>query len=409
MKKIISGAVIALVLAAAPRAFAAGGDGSVMLQGFYWTSCRAASWWDTVKKEAGEISRAGFSLIWLPPSADSASDEGYMPRRLNVQDSKYGTAEQLKGAVKALHAGGVKVLADVVLNHRVGYKDWADLTDPDWGPEAITSDDEWGKGAGAKDTGLPVAFARDLDHTNPAVRKSVIEWMGRLRSDIGYDGWRYDFARGYGSGYLLEYNRANPPVFSVAEIWDDLDLKKPDAHRQALASWLDSVSGEVKVFDFTTKGLLQEAVNKEEYWRLEDSSGAPSGLIGFRPVSAVTFTDNHDTVPRPDGYKGWPFPSGKLMQGYAYILTHPGVPCVFWPDYFDPARKAAITRLIKLRRSSGIDSASAVSIVKAEKGQYAAIIDGKVALRLGLKASWTPGKGWTSAASGSGYKVWTKK
>ena len=408
MRKIVPGALIALILCFIPRAYAAGGDGSVMLQGFYWTSWKTAPWWDSVRKEARDISRTGFNLIWLPPSADSASDEGYMPRRINIQDSRYGTALQLKSLIRDLHGCGVKVLADVVLNHRVGYKDWADFTDPAWGPETITSDDEWGKGTGARDTGLPVAFARDLDHTSPTVRKGFIEWMGRLHSDIGYDGWRYDFARGYAPEYLLAYNRANPPVFAVAEIWDELDLKNPDAHRQALVSWLNSVNGEVKVFDLTTKGVLQEAVRTGEYWRLADSSGNPSGLIGLRPASAVTFVDNHDTVPRADGYKGWPFPSEKLMQGYAYILTHPGVPCVFWPDFFNPARKEAITLLIKNRWSSGIDSASAVSIVKAEKGLYAAIVDGKLAVRLGLKASWFPGKGWTSAASGPGYKVWTK-
>jgi hypothetical protein len=31
----------------------------------------------------------------------------------------------------------------------------------------------------------------------------------------------------------------------------------------------------------------------------------------------------------------WPFPSDRVGQGYAYILTHPGVPCVFWEHYFE--------------------------------------------------------------------------
>jgi len=408
MRKNFPAILCALLLAAAVPVSSAAGDGSVMLQGFYWTSSKTPCWWDVVQKNSGVISRAGFDLIWLPPSSDSASDEGYMPRRINVQDSKYGTAAQLKDLIKELHGKGVKVLADVVLNHRVGYKDWADFTDPAWSPETITSDDEWGRGTGAKDTGKPAAFARDLDHTNPVIQSGFLEWMKWLRSDIGYDGWRYDFARGFDAKYLLLYNRANPPVFAVTEIWDDLDLKEPDAHRQALKVWLDSVNGEIKVFDFTTKGLLQQAAGEEEYWRLADSSGNPSGLIGVRPADAVTFVDNHDTVLRGDGEKRWPFPPEKIMQGYAYILTHPGVPCVFWPDFFSPAHKAEIIRLMKLRRVSGIDSVSAVSIIKAEKGLYAAIVGGKLALRLGLKTSWEPGPGWKAVADGAGYKVWKK-
>ena len=26
----------------------------------------------------------------------------------------------------------------------------------------------------------------------------------------------------------------------------------------------------------------------------------------------------------------WPFPGDKTMVGYAYIMTHPGIPCIFW-------------------------------------------------------------------------------
>jgi len=30
----------------------------------------------------------------------------------------------------------------------------------------------------------------------------------------------------------------------------------------------------------------------------------------------------------------WPFPSKHVMLGYAYILTHPGIPCLFWEHSF---------------------------------------------------------------------------
>jgi len=58
---------------------------------------------------------------------------------------------------------------------------------------------------------------------------------------------------------------------------------------------------------------------------------------------AVTFLENHDTGYRTneDGspqehhefdtfLNDW-----QVEQGYAYILTHPGVPCVYWKHYFD--------------------------------------------------------------------------
>lgn len=39
----------------------------------------------------------------------------------------------------------------------------------------------------------------------------------------------------------------------------------------------------------------------------------------------MTFLDNHDTG---STQRHWSFPDENLAMGYAYILTHPGVPCI---------------------------------------------------------------------------------
>lgn len=399
----------ALLLGQAGSLFASG-DGTVMMQGFHWSSWRSAPWWGELSRRSRELSAAGIDLVWLPPSSDSLAPEGYLPRKLSLQDSSYGTAAQLSAAVKALHGAGIKVIADVVVNHRVGTSDWADFTLPAWGPDSVCSDDEWGKGKGAPDTGKGFHAARDIDHTKKYVRESVKGWLNGLRDSPGYDGWRYDYARGLAPRFLLEYNRATSPAFAVAEIWDDLDINNTDAHRQALTDWMDAVNGEIKVFDFTTKGVLQQALISGELWRLSDRDGRPSGLLGWWPANAVTFLDNHDTGPSPGGKlkdKAWPFPSDKLAAGYAYLLTHPGVPCVYWPHFFDWGLKGEISKLISIRRAAGIVSTSPVTIARAEQGLYAAFIDGRVALKLGDRA-WSPGAGWRLAAQGAGYAVWTR-
>lgn len=46
----------------------------------------------------------------------------------------------------------------------------------------------------------------------------------------------------------------------------------------------------------------------------------------------MTFTDNHDTG-CPQNH--WPFPADRQALGYAYILTHPGIPCIFGPHFWD--------------------------------------------------------------------------
>ena len=167
-------------------------------------------------------------------------------------------------------------------------------------------------------------------------------------------------------------------------------------------------------FDFTTKGLLQQAVQYNEFWRLRDSAGAPAGAIGWWPAKSVTFIDNHDTGPsHPSGGQNhWPFPGDKILQGYAYILTHPGVPCVYWVHYKDwgATNTNAIKTLIGIRKAKGITSTSSVSIQAADSSKYAAIITGtkgKVAMKIGY-GPWSPSGTWTLATSGNNYAVWTQ-
>ena len=98
-----------------------------------------------------------------------------------------------------------------------------------------------------------------------------------------------------------------------------------------------------------------------------------------------------------------------METGYAYTLTHPGVPCVFWCHFFDWGHRTRqrIERLIQVRRAAGVHSRSSVDIKEAGKGLYAAFIDGRVAVKLGSR-DWSPGWGWHLAADGEKFAVWTR-
>ena len=50
----------------------------------------------------------------------------------------------------------------------------------------------------------------------------------------------------------------------------------------------------------------------------------------------------------------WRFPSNGLEQGYCYLLTHPGTPCIFYDHLEDTQLANAIQRLIALRLRAGI-------------------------------------------------------
>ena len=55
------------------------------------------------------------------------------------------SSDLLKNLVSTLHSYGIKVLADIVINHRVGLKSWADFENPKWDAFSVCSDDEWGR------------------------------------------------------------------------------------------------------------------------------------------------------------------------------------------------------------------------------------------------------------------------
>ena len=141
-----------------------------------------------------------------------------------------------------------------------------------------------------------------------------------LRTDVGFDGWRFDFAKGYSADVAKIYIDRSEASFAVAEIWTSLAYGgdgKPnlnqDQHRQELVNWVDKVGGKgpATTFDFTTKGILNVAV-EGELWRLRGTDGKAPGMIGWWPAKAVTFVDNHDTG---STQHMWPFPSDRVMQG----------------------------------------------------------------------------------------------
>ncbi|AEJ61918.1 alpha amylase catalytic region [Spirochaeta thermophila DSM 6578] len=403
------------------RAAYFGSRADVMLQGFHWESHQSSiPWWDVIAQNADTIASAGFTVVWLPPPSDAASDEGYLPREWYNLSSSYGEQSQLTSAISALHDRGVKVLADVVVNHRVGTYDWADFSDPafDDNARAVTSDDEWGYGTGNPDTGDGYSAARDLDHTYYDVQDEIIYWLSWLKAGMGFDGWRYDYVRGYAGYYVGIYNDATSPYLSVGELWPDITgdyYASGDAvnyHRQRLMDWIDATGGKSMAFDFTTKWQLQLAVERSEYWRLVDSQGKPIGAIGWWPQMSVTFIDNHDTGPSPGGGQNhWPFPSDKVEEGYAYILTHPGVPCVYWPHFFDWGSdlRNKISTLIRIRREKGITSTSSIDVLAADSGKYVARIDDVLIVKIGPDLSYNPSSEWTLTAYGNDWAVWTKE
>lgn len=389
--------------------------GGVMLQGFYWDSYNDSRW-TNLTSQANELS-AYFDLIWVPNSAKAAGSPtmGYMPVYwFTNHNSSFGTQVQLREMIDTFKAKGTGIIADVVVNHRVGKSGWYDFPEETWngksyriGLEGICSNDEmaWASGqpkpTGNQDTGENFDGARDLDHTNANVQSCIKDYCSFLLTDLGYTGFRYDMVKGFGGEYIKIYNQASKPAFSVGELFD--------GNYDVVTRWIDATGRESAAFDFPGKYALNNAFSSGDMtqlvWKANYTTDQPAGLIHstYRQM-AVTFIDNHDTARDHNKF------GGNVAAANAFILLSPGTPCVFLSHW--KSNKDEIKRLIAVRKGAGITNTSAVTVLTSNRGCYMAEITGskgKVVVRIG-SGSETP-SGYSPSdikTSGTGYCVWSK-
>ncbi len=447
--------LVVLVLAPIRPVFSQGGynDDRVMIQGFQWESHQdgkytapggaeyevhwTGRWYDHVRDQVEELSAAKFDLIWLPPPSQGEG-AGYHPQQLNSFSNNYGTEQQHRKLLRALLGKGIEPVADVVINHRAGTGGWATFQNPDWPSRFICSTDEfWFQDPSQvteadrallnmADKGSPdFQFsnypnwpgARDLDHSNPDLRAEIKKYLKRLRK-FGYRGWRYDMVKGFASGYVAEYNYDSQPTFAVGEFWD--------SNPYVLTQWVDGTklygqSDPAKqacsAFDFATYELLREFINAGKYSHLPAihfKDGTYDGLIAVNKDKAVTFVENHDTGFPQKQFDSFPN-NEKLLQGYAYILTHPGLPCVYWKHYFEWRRGKDIKDLVRARKYAGVHSGSYIKS-EVHGNDYVAIVGDKptesstLIVKIGPGLDFKPDESlWDLETSGTGYAVWVRK
>lgn len=393
----------------------------IMLQGFGWdvhmqsTVSSEGGLYNYLRNRTASFANAGFNVVWLPPPSKSTGGVGYIPTELfNFSQTSYGSEAQLRALLTAFNTSNPRIhpMADIVVNHRGGTTNWTDFTNPTWDCHSITSTDEANFGTisgyrpcGNADTGEDFNGGRDLDHTNLQVQNGVKEFLTRLKA-LGFDSWRWDVAKGFSAGYFGDYINASSPYASVGEYWD--------GNVATLRSWINGTGNRSAAFDFALYyNALQPAINNGNYGTLAGYPGL-AGQYGYAD-KAVTFIDNHDTFVKPGSF----VTSANIMKGYAYILTHPGIPCVFFPHYFGgnyskdgitvnyAANQLAIDKIMSIRKRNGINAYSSV-VVSNSGAFYSATIDNKVVVKIG-PGMWNPGFGWALITWGTDYAIWERE
>ena len=413
----------------------------VMLQAFYYDSYRDGApgdvlvngkqlgntKWNVLLSQSDEIGTY-FDLVWLPPSGKSEGGTGYHQTVYSNQNSDWGSQKDLLEFINRMHAADTKVIADIVINH-AGGKSWCEFYTQNFGeygmfePDAswIAQSDEVnfnseagdckGRATGPEDGGYNgqdnYGSARDWAHAKPEVQEMMKAYLKWMKNVIGFDGWRYDYAQGFKGKYIDMYNSASENYFSVVEFWNG-DMNN-------IKSYLNDVNWNTLAFDFSTKYSAIQGIADGNYQRCMGSGLLGAGLSKY----AVTFVDSHDTYfgceagrDNNDEIGG----CGKSMEDYnkdrvlganAFILSMPGVPCVFYPHWVK--YKDAIGKMVLARKAAGVHSESKVSD-EAGNGYYKSTITGhhgSIRLLLGPNSGFeTTPAGYTLAYKGGNFAMY---
>jgi maltose alpha-D-glucosyltransferase/alpha-amylase len=207
----------------------------------------------------------GIDCVWLLPMYPSPlKDGGYDIADFYGIHPDYGTVEDFKSFVEAAHQRGIRVIADLVMNHTSADHPWfqASRSDPDgpygdyyvWSdtddrwPEAriIFTDTEpsnwsWDPVRGQYFWHRFFAHQPDLNYDNPEVGEAMLNVL-RFWLDLGIDGFRLDAVP-----YLYERDGTNGENLPesheyLRRVRAEVDARYPDRVLLAEANqWPDDV------------------------------------------------------------------------------------------------------------------------------------------------------------------------
>ena len=383
-----------------------------MMQYFEWYLPNDGLWWKRCAAKAENLKGIGITDVWLPPAykGTSQDDVGYgvydmydlgeFDQKGTVR-TKYGTKEEYIDAIRAFHEVGIRVFADIVLNHRMAADEaedvlavadspddrtqqvggehkirvWSKFTFP--GRKGKYSDFIWDHrhfsgtdyNEYKKDEGLIYRFAgkqwvedadpergnfdylmgMNVDMNNPEVAEEILRWLLWYIRATGIDGLRLDAVKHISFSFFKELlckarEKLKKDLPAVGEYWNT-DLGR-------LLYYLDEVDGTMSLFDVALHYNFfnaSQAGGNYDLRQIFDNT-----LIKERPDHAVTFVDNHDTQ------------IGQSLQSFvadwfkpiAYamiLLRQDGIPCVFYSDYYgnpvmDRPLVPNLGKMIKIRR-----------------------------------------------------------
>ena len=374
---------------------------NTMMQYFEWYLPNDSKHWERLAEDSDHLKSLGINYVWLPPAykgANGKNDVGYgvydlydlgeFDQKGSVA-TKYGTKDEYIKAIDILRKKNIKVIVDVVLNHKMGadeteevlaiqgdsddrnvnisdarpIKAWTKYTFPgrentysdfkwnwthfhgvDWDDSTSTASiykfygKHWDENVDKEKGNFDYLMGADIDLNNHDVVVELQNWGKWYLEMTGADGVRLDAVKHIRSEFFPEWleeisKELNKELFVVGEYWS--------SNIDTINEYIEKSENCMSLFDVPLHYNFYKAANSNGNFDMRTIFDGT--LVQRNPEKAVTFVDNHDTE-LGQSLESW-IPDWFKPIAYALILLRKdGMPCVFYGDYYGIPEKEVLAK-----------------------------------------------------------------
>jgi glycosidase len=331
------------------------------------------------KIREGYFSQLGVNVLWLTVPVKNATVgglgadgrtysayHGYWPVDLEQTESCFGTRQDLLDLVATAHQNGLQVLFDFAMVH-VHSSSALFAQHPDWfwplaynGGQCVCDD---GSVCPWNAQGQRCWFTSYLPHWNytvAAAREYSVQQAVKLLVDTGADGFRLDAIKHVDQSWLLALRAEvekvaatrtpRPRIYFVGETYDF-------GNRDYLKSFVDPKTKLDGQFDFPLRLQVLESIisrrapmtSLRDFVATNDSFYGPNTLMSpwvgnhdlgriihmaeDTPMWSDPYADGKDRAfNNPPIVPGSLAPFERMANAFAFLLTSPGVPLIYYGD-----------------------------------------------------------------------------
>ena len=376
----------------------------VMIQYFEWNLPADKKHWKRLADDAEHLKNIGINAVWIPPATKGTSDSDVGYGAYDLYDlgefdqkgtvaTKYGTKDELVGAIEALHEREISVYLDAVMNHKAGadgterfmvqevdpldrnkaisdpyeiegwtkftfdgrkdkYSDfkwhWYHFNGTDYNNlnkktaiyKMIGDGKNWDQNVDDENGNYDYLMFANIDYERGDVAEEMKKWGVWVANELNLDGFRLDAIKHINNNFIEEFLKEVRRVrgedfYAVGEYWKG-DLG-------SIVEYLDNVNYQADLFDVPLHFNFFTASKNGSAYDLREVFN--NSLVINKKLFSVTFVDNHDSQwgsSLESQIDSWFKP-----LAYALILLiADGYPCIFYGDYYGVGGKESPHRWV---------------------------------------------------------------